>query len=59
MGRNQEMGETENRTVYRRCYKDVVTRNNTGGCSFCKWHRGENASRKSQHGHRKLNKEKK
>jgi len=55
MGKTREMDETENRTVYRRCYKEVVTSKN-GGCSFCRWHRNENAPRKPWHGHRKLNK---
>ncbi|WP_005032798.1 hypothetical protein [Holophaga foetida] len=55
MGKKQEMDETANPTVYRRCYKDLVTRRN-GGCSFCRWHRNENATRQSKRGHRKLNK---
>ena len=55
MGMKKEMNETDNRTVYRRCYKWVVTEK-IGRCSFCQWHRGENASRKPKFGHRKLNK---
>jgi len=52
MGKKQEMDETESRTVYRRCYKEVVTRKQ-GGCSYCRWHRNENAPRKARRGHRK------
>jgi len=53
-GKKEEMNETDNRTVYSRCYKEVVT-NKAGRCPFCGWHRNENASRKPKHGHRKLN----
>jgi len=49
------MNQTDNRTVYSRCYKEVVT-NKAGRCPFCGWHRDENASRKPKHGHRKLKK---
>ena len=55
MGMKKEMEETDNRTVYARYYKEVV-QNKAGRCSFCRWHRGENASRMPKHGHRKLNK---
>lgn len=53
--KKEELDQTTNSTVYRRRYKQVITRMK-GGCSFCPWHRWENAGRPAKRGHRKLNK---
>lgn len=53
--KKKEMDETTNSTVYRRRYKQVITRIQ-GGCSFCPWHRWENVYKRAKRGHRKLNK---
>lgn len=47
----EELDATENRTVYRRRYKQLRAK-----CSYCKWHRNENATEHARRGHRKRNK---
>lgn len=48
MHAKEELETTTNKTVYRRRYKELYA-----GCSYCKWHKNENASRKPKHGVRK------
>lgn len=53
--KKSEMDETDHSRVFRIRYKQVITKIQ-GGCSFCPWHRWENAGRKPRRGHSKLNK---
>lgn len=44
----EELGTTDNSTIWRRRRKQLLAK-----CSFCPWHKNENASRRPKHGVRK------
>lgn len=46
-----ELDNTDNPSVYRRRYKQLQAK-----CSYCPWHRKENAIRRAKHGVRKQTK---
>ena len=51
MRRKVELDSTNLSSVYRRRYKQLQAK-----CSYCPWHKKENAGRKPRHGVRKRNK---
>ena len=48
MRAKEELESTTNKKVYRRRYKEL-----NASCSFCKWHKNENAGHIAPHGHKK------
>lgn len=40
----KEVDTTSNRSVYKKAYKNFIAEQ-TGKCSYCKWHSGENATK--------------
>lgn len=48
----KNMDKATNSTVYKRARKEHVC-NETGKCSFCPMHGGENTARKGKHGSKK------